>query len=202
MFVISERTLHTRKRLVVARGVGGHIIVGRGKCVLDTTLQHRRLPELGLEIHLRTIDIYCLTTVDVQSELGVTHISRRITGLLKVVRTIVVAVVIYIDSQFTLFRLRESVCIVDVSRVLRCLQSVARLGYAVDGVIALDGPGVVASGDNRLADIHIRHLQDKSQSIGGVDVPVVAYLQHIILETKVVTRSGVVLQRRGLPISL
>ena len=202
MLVVDEVGRRGAYLRVVDRRVGGHRVFGRRESVLDAALQHTGLPELGLEIQFGTVDIYHLTTIDIQTELGIAQIGFVVFGLLEISRLVVVAVIIDIDSQFALQRLGEGVGIVEVGGMLRRPHAVLRLGRTVDRVRRRIYVGAVTFRHDLLLDVHIRDLQDKTERIGRVDIPVVAHLHHVVLEAQVIARTGITLHRGRLAIRL
>ena len=84
--------------------------------------------------------------------------------------------------------------VVEVGGMLR------RHDSGVDGcctarcIIALDSTGIVAPVDDRLFHVHVRHLENKTECILVVNIPVVTHFHHIILEINVISGTGVVLQ--------
>ena len=49
--------------------------------------------------------------------------------------------------------------------------------------------------------MHIRYLQNKTESIDRVDVPIVADLEHVILKIHVIVRVRIVLEQRCLAVT-
>ena len=189
-------------RGTVSRRIGRHVVVCRRERILDTGFDHAGLPELGLKIHFGGVDIDNLFAVNINPERVDTAQRLVVVRLLKVDRRVIIAVVVDIHRQFALENFRESVGVVEVRRVLRSFETILRIRRTVRRVRALNKIGRVASGHNMLIDIHERHLKDESEGIERVDIPIVADLEHVVLEIEVVVRIGVILQSRRLAVGL
>ena len=165
MFIITESAGIGRKNYVVRRRVSQHVVVGAGQAVFHAALNHTGLPELGLEIQFDTIDIHYLTAVDTKAKRSVAQVGFVVTRLLIIDTTVIVTVVIDIDGQFAFQRFAKGMGIVEISRVLRRFQAVARIGHAIDCVCRTVGVGVIAPRNDPLCYVHIRHLKNKAQCI-------------------------------------
>ena len=117
MFLIQEVRRGTADEQIVHRRVCCHVVVCRGQAVFDTALQHTRLPELGLEIQFRTVDIRYLLAVDIQ-QLG---LRTNVVGVLAVRGLVVVPVIIDVHRQLAFQLLVKGMGEVQVRRVLWCL---------------------------------------------------------------------------------
>ena len=92
--------------------------------------------------------------------------------------------------------------VVDIRSVLRGFEAVLRLRCAVGRVRSDDDIGIVTTGHNTLIHIHIRHLQNESERIERVDVPIVADLEHIVLEIRTVSGTRITLNSRRFAVGL
>ena len=88
--------------------------------------------------------------------------------------------------------------IVEVGGVLRSDMRIHRIGHAVRRIRADNRITPIIAWNDMLVDAHIRHIEDETERIDRIDIPIVTYLQHVVLKTGVVMRIGVVLERRRL----
>ena len=117
-------------------------------------------------------------------------------------RLVVIAVVVDIDGQFTLQRLTESVGEVQVRRVLWRTKTVVRVRVTARRVRALNDVGIIAAINNALIHLHIRNLQNKSERIQRIYIPVVTHFHHVVLEADIVAGDRIALQSRRLAVGL
>ena len=92
--------------------------------------------------------------------------------------------------------------IVEVRRMLRRLDLGAGVAHALTNRIgSFHRIGKIPAVNDLLIHPHIGHLENETEGVDRVDIPIIAYLQHIILEIHRIAGIGIVLQRRGLAIS-
>ena len=186
----------------VSRRISRHVVVGRRERILDAGFNHAGFPELGLKIQFSAIDIDDLPALDINPERVDAAESLVVVRLLEIDRTVIITVIVDINRQFALQGFGEGVGVVEVRRVLRGFESILGIGGTIRGVRALDHIGGVASGHNMLVHVHERHLKDETEGIERVDIPVVAYFEHVVLEIHGVIRIGIVLEERRLAVRL
>ena len=169
VLLVTEVGNGLRAEKTIDRGVCRHMVIGRRKGIFDTRLDHAGLPELGLKIQLHRVYLRNLTRTQIQ----VQRTNAKI-GFLYVLCTRRIAVIIHIDGQFPLQRLIKRVREVEVRRVLRSLRRSIRSGTTERRVRTYNGITDVTVIDDVLLDSHVRNLQNETEGIGIINIPIVA----------------------------
>ena len=92
--------------------------------------------------------------------------------------------------------------IVEVRRMLRRSDLGAGVAHALTNRIgSFHRIGEIPAVNDLLIHPHIGHLENETEGVDRVDIPIIAYLQHIILEIHRIAGIGIVLQSRGFAIS-
>ena len=201
MLVISEILPGLAERDVVKNGVSSHVIIGGRKSVLHTALNHACFPEFCLEIQFCAINIYHLLAIDIQPQ----RIRNKLVvpGQLGICSLVVIAVIVHVNRQFALQGLAECMRIVEVRRMLRRLDLGAGVAHALTNRIgSFHRIGEIPAVNDLLIHPHIGHLENETEGVDRVDIPIIAYLQHIILEIHRIAGIGIVLQSRGFAVCL
>ena len=99
-----------------------------------------------------------MTTVVIQTELGVTQIGLVVVRLLQIRLLVIITVVIDVHRQFALKCFGESVRIVEVRRVLRRLYAVLRFSRTINRIGLSVDICRITTGHDLLVHIHIGHL--------------------------------------------
>ena len=192
MLAVEELRQRRTQVTSVQNRVRRHVVVRGRKRILAAALQQARLPELGLKIHLAAVDVHGLMTQDVQP-----NGARFVVCRLDITRAGRVAVVVDIRRNLTLQRLRKHVRKVQICSVLRRTHTRLRCRRAAARrVRALNHIRVVPTLHDVLMHVHVRHLQDESERVHRIDVPVIAHLHHVVLKIKPVARPRVDACRR------
>ena len=200
MFIITEILSRLAERDIVKNGVSSHVIIGGRKAVLHTALNHAGLPKLRLKIEFCAIDIDHLLAIDNEAQ----RIREKfiVIGQLGICSLVVIAVIVHVNRQFALQGLAECMRIVEVRRMLRRSDLGAGVAHALTNRIgSFHRIGEIPAVNDLLIHPHIGHLENETEGVDRVDIPIVTHLHHIILEIHRIARIGIVLQRRGLAIS-